>query len=128
MGAFVDTSKIDVWDDARENVIWIKRRMDFGTKSRVEDTLTQMAVSNGRAGELRFSIGAQKLALAVHNIVGWDGPDFVDPTTKRTIPCSADAIERLDPAYPLLLRAQEKIDKLNTAVKAPDGSTPDPNA
>ena len=123
MSAFVDTSKVEVWDDARENVIYVYRRMSFGIKCRVEDTLTQMALVNGRTGDIRFTVGAQRLALAVHNIVGWSGPDFVDPTTRRDVPCTPEAVERLDPSYPLLVKAQQKITELNT-----DREQDDPNA
>lgn len=123
MSAFVDTSKLEVWDETRTNKIDIKRRMDFGTKCRVEDTLTQMALKNGEVDNIRFTLGAQKLALAIHNIVGWDGPDFVDSTTKKPIACTPESIERLNPSYPLLMKAQEKIRELNT-----DEETPDPNS
>jgi hypothetical protein len=118
LSAFIDTSKVEVRDG--DNVIFIKRRMDFGTKCRVEDTLTQMALVNGRTGDIRFTVGAQRLALAVHNIVGWDGPDFVDPTTKRAVPCTPEAIERLDPTYPLLVQAQLRITELNADREVPD--------
>lgn len=118
MSAFLDTSKLEVRDG--DNVIWIKRRMDFGTKCRVEDTLTQMALVNGRTGDIRFTVGAQRLALAVHNIVGWSGPDFVDPITQKPIACSPEAIERLDPTYPLLIRAQQRITELNATQEQDD--------
>lgn len=120
MSAFIDTSKVEVRDG--DNVIWIRRRMDFGTKCRVEDTLTQMALKNGQPGDIRFTMGAQKLALAVHNVVGWDGPDFLDPTTKRPVACTPENIEKLDPNYPLLVKAQARITELNTVEDT------DPNA
>lgn len=114
MDAFVDTSKVEVTDG--DNKLYIKRRMDFGTKCRVEDTLTQMALKNGEMDNIRFTLGAQKLALAIHNIVAWSGPDFVG------VPCTQENIERLDPDYPLLVKAQERI----TALNLPRGDT-DPN-
>lgn len=125
MGAFVDTSKVAVSDDA--NTIYIKRRMDFGTKCRVEDTLTQMALKNGEVGSIHFTLGAQKLALAIHNIIGWIGPDFAGT------PCTPENIERLDPDYPLLLKVQARITELNTSKEdlsplddTRDGGTPTP--
>lgn len=122
MGAFVDTSRIAVTEG--DNTIWIKRRMDFGTKCRVEDTLTQMALQNGEAGSIRFTIGAQKLALAIHNIIGWDGPDFKrEPKDTKVIDCTPENIERLDPEYPLLIKVQEKIAELNRVRE----DAPDPN-
>lgn len=121
MSAFIDTSKVAITEG--ENTIYVKRRMDFGTKCRVEDYLTKIAVMDGKTREVQFTLGAQRLALAVHNIVGWDGPDFVDPVTKKPIACSPESIERLDPTYPLLIKAQERITELNT-----DKEAPDPNA
>jgi hypothetical protein len=117
-GAFVDTSQLAVTEG--ENTIYIRRRMDFGTQCRVRDTLTKMALKNGQPGDLSFTVGAQDLALAVHNIVGWDGPDFVDPITKKPVACSPESIERLDPKYPLLVKTQQRITELNTDTEASD--------
>jgi hypothetical protein len=107
MGAFLDTSKVAVRDGS--NTIWVKRRMDFGTKCRVEDMLTRMAIStNGnRSGEIQFTLGAQRLALAVHNIVAWEGPEF------NGVPCDQSSIERLDPDFPVFRMALDKITDLN---------------
>lgn len=116
MGAFLDTSKVAVRDGP--NTIWIKRRMDFGTKCRVEDMLTRMAISGtgSRTGEIQFTLGAQRLALAVHNIVAWEGPEF------NGVPCDQDHIEKLDPEYPVFKAALDKITELNQ----PREDTPDP--
>lgn len=115
MSAFVDTSRVAVTEGT--STIYVKRKMDFGTKCRVEDTLTQMAIKNGAVDNIRYTIGAQKLALAIHNIVGWEGPEF------GGLACTEENIQRLDPEFPPLLRAQEKINELNT----PREPTPDPN-
>lgn len=116
MSAFVDTSKIEVSDGT--NTFYIKRRMDFGTRCRVEDTMTQMAMKNGAVDSIQLTIGAQKLALAIHNIIGWKGPDFAG------VACTPENIERLDPDYPLLVQAQERITHLNL----PHAETLDPNS
>lgn len=116
MSAFVDTSKIEITDGT--NTFYIKRRMDFGTRCRVEDTMTQMAMKNGAVESIQLTIGAQKLALAIHNIVGWKGPDFAG------VACTPENIERLDPDYPLLLQAQERI----TALNVPHRDAVDPNS
>lgn len=116
MGAFLDTSKVAVRDGS--NTIWIKRRMDFGTKCRVEDMLTRMAISGtgNRTGEIQFTLGAQRLALAVHNIVAWEGPEF------NGVPCDQEHIEKLDPEYPVFKAALDKITELNQPREDP----PDP--
>lgn len=122
MGAFVDTSKVAVTDG--DNTIWVKRRMDFGTQSAVEDTMTRIAMKDGQVGEVHFTLGAQKLALAIHNIVGWKGPAFSDEATGQLMPCTPENIRRLDPAFPLLLQAQDRITQLNQ----PHKDTVDPNS
>jgi hypothetical protein len=118
MSAFIDTSKIEVRDG--ENVIWVKRAMDYGTQCRVQDTLTQMALKNGQPGNIHITIGAQNLALAVHNIVGWSGPDFVDPITSQPVACTPENIEKLHPKLPVFVLAQKRINELNTNIEAPD--------
>ncbi len=117
MSAFVDTSKLAITDG--DNTIFVKRRMDFGTKCLVEDTLTRMALKDGAVDEIQLTLGAQKLALALHNIVGWEGPDFAGT------PCTHENIRRLDDAYPLFVKAQNEITRLNT--RRPE-DTPDPKA
>jgi hypothetical protein len=101
-------------------VIWIKRAMDFGTTCRVQDTLTQMALKNGVPGNIHITIGAQNLALAMHNIVGWDGPAFTEPMTKKVMDCTPENIEKLHPKLPVFVLAQKRINELNTNIEAPD--------
>ncbi len=110
MGAFIDTSKVAVTDG--ENTIWVLRRMTFGVKCRVEDTLTRIALKDGQAGDLQITLGGQRLALSIHNIVGWEGPAFTDDQGK-TVPCTPETIERLDPDFPVFVKAREKIVELN---------------
>lgn len=105
MGAFVDTTRIPIREGA--DTFWIKPRMDFGTKCLVEDTLTRMAITDGQTGELQFSFGARKLALAIHNIVAWEGPDFTD------VVCTPENIKKLDSNYPVFVKAREEINRLN---------------
>jgi len=120
VSAFVDTTRLAVTDG--ENTIYIKPRMDYGTWCRVRDTLARMAIANGQVGELHVTTGSQELALAVHNVIGWDGPAFVDPMTKRAVPCTPENIERLERMLPVFIKAREKINEVNT------DAMPDPNA
>lgn len=117
MDPFIDTTRIPVTDG--DDTFYIKWKMDFGTKCLVEDTLTRMSFTEGTSGEIMFSVGAQKLALAMHNIVAWRGPKF------DTVPCTAENIKRLDPDYPVFVKAQEEISRRNTRQEtiAPNAST-----
>lgn len=117
MDPFVDTSRIPVREGS--DTFWIKPRMDFGTRCRVEDTLTQMALRNGQVDNIQFTLGAQKLALAIHNIVAWEGPKFA------AIACTQENIQRLDPDYPVFKKAQEEITRRNLPRETvdPNGST-----
>lgn len=112
MDPFVDTTRIPVTDG--EDTFLIKWKMDFGTKCLVEDTLTKMSIGTDKAGDLIFSVGAQRLALAMHNIVGWKGPKF------DNVPCTPENIKRLDPDYPVFVKAQAEISRRNTRQEPTD--------
>lgn len=117
MDPFIDTTRIPIVDG--EDTFFIKWKMDFGTKCLVEDTLTKMSIGTDTAGEIMFSVGAQKLALAMYNIVGWKGPKF------DSVPCTPENIKRLDPDYPVFVKAQDEISRRNTRQETtdPNGST-----
>lgn len=112
MNPFIDTTRIPVTEGS--DTFYIKWKMDFETKCRVRDTLTKMSIGASASGEIMFSVGAQELALAIHNIVAWSGPMF------DGIVCTPENIKRLDPDYPAFVKALEEITRRNTPQESPD--------
>jgi len=88
------------------NRIYIKPRMDYGTKSAVMDTLAKMNVANG-VPETQLMFGAYSVALLVRNIVRWEGPQF------EGVPCTPAIIVTLDPSEPLVELVVEEITRRN---------------
>jgi hypothetical protein len=106
-----------------ENIIYIKTKMDYGTKQRVQAAILRITAQDaGHAGETPMDMAAYQIALLVHNILKWDGPAFVD-ATGRAVPCTPANIEALDPDEPLLAAVLAEISRRNT--RADDA---DPNA
>jgi len=106
---FVDTSRVAVTEG--EDTIYVKARMDFETQSRVRDALARFGTSsNGE--EIMVTLGAQNLALMVHNIVAWEGPGFTD-AAGRPVPCTRENVGRLDPDEPIIDKVLAKINELN---------------
>lgn len=80
------------------DVIWIRPKMDFGTRSDFIDLMNK----NDR------SAGAASIALAELNIVAWQGPSFVD------VPLSPANIRALDQDESIVIKAMEAINTRNT--------------
>lgn len=117
ISAFVDTSRIPVWDDERENAIYIKPKMGYGDTTRLMDELTRMRLANGTQMDAQVMIGAYELALIKTNIVGWEGPIFGDES------CTPENIERLDPSLPLVRKTAEEIGRRNPLDRLIGGSS-----
>jgi hypothetical protein len=135
--AFVDTSRVAVTADGEidpkavtpdMDVIYIRKKMDFGTKQRVISAAMKIAAEMGKGKtdaepEAAIDVGAWQLALAQHNILDWSGPAF------GGLPCTAKNIARLDPAFPVLQRALACISERNQEAAAEAGGEPsDPKA
>ncbi len=114
---FVDTSRVAVTVDGEidplavtpdMDVMFIRKRMDFGTRSKVISAFVEVS---------GLDVGALQLALAQHNILDWQGPSF------GGAPCNAKTIAQLDPEHPLLVKALERIAERN-----PMGARPDPKS
>lgn len=100
-----------------ENTIYVKAKMDMGTRALLEDEIR----TNGKAvdeAELR-GLGSYRLLLLVHNIVDWEGPGFAD-AQGRKVPCSRENIKRLDPNEPICAMVAERIGELNRSPESPD--------
>lgn len=98
------------------DVIFIRPKMDYGTRQRVNGAaakVRQSSVGNrrqrraakarGEKIEMDLDVGAYQLALLVENVLGWQGPSFVG------FACEAKNIERLDPAEPLVAQVIQQI-------------------
>jgi hypothetical protein len=93
------------------DVIFVRSRMDFGTRQRV---ITRALKVSGAAGvAAQVDAGDFQLALAQENIVDWAGPGF------EGRPCNAATIAALDPADPLLTAALNAISRLNPGDASP---------
>jgi hypothetical protein len=107
MATFVSNERVAVTVPGNPNTIYIRAKMDFGTKNRVLDALTSIQQS----GAAEYHVGPYLTALAEANIVGWEGPDF------GGVPCTPENIARLDPDDPLVDAALNEIGKRNNQVK-----------
>jgi hypothetical protein len=87
-----------------QNIIFIRPKMDFGTKALVEDALLE-AEAGSKKSKLRW--GAYQTALLVHNVLKWSGPAFVG------VDCNEVNVRRLDPDEPLVSRVLDEIAKRN---------------
>jgi hypothetical protein len=99
-----------------ENTVYIRARMSVAVQARVQD---ELAVREGSPEAGLSGIGSYTLALLVHNIVGWEGPDFVDAAGKP-VPCTRANIERLDPDTELLQMVRDEIGARNARRTVPE--------
>lgn len=109
---FVDTSRIPVTADGEIDhslvtpdldVIYIRKKMDFGTVQKVISAMAKITGGDGAS----FDIGAYQLALAEQNILDWSGPAFAG------VPCLPKNILRLDPTEPILIATLNAIGARN---------------
>lgn len=94
------------------NTIYIKAKMDLATRSAVQDEIAAKGAGSDEV-EVR-GIGSYRMALLVHNIVGWEGPAFEGVTCNRT------NIMRLDPEEPLVEAVAAEIGERNKPKESPD--------
>jgi hypothetical protein len=122
MGKFISKERVGISEETPKgtNTIYICSKMDYGTKNKV---IGEAARISGDAPEV--DVGAYQTALLVHNVRGWEGPDFKDEHG-RPIPCTRANIEALDPDDALVGRVLEEIAARNPAPSAdPKPSVPD---
>ena len=112
---FVDDAPVAVYEtDAAapgEHVIWIKPKMDVATKGRVTSELLTLGADQKT---VEFRAGANEMALLVHNIVRWAGPEL------DGVPCDAAHIRQLDPTEPHITRVLDEIAQRNKAPASPN--------
>lgn len=129
---FVPKEKIAVTVDGGTNTIYIRGKMDFGTRQRVQSAIMHVTSGMDRAAlrNAPLSLGEANIALLVHNILDWSGPEFAG------VPCDAAHIEQLDPDEPLVDAVLAEINRRNPgkpdAADDPEGAEknalPAPNA
>jgi hypothetical protein len=94
------------------NVIYIRAKMDVATDAKVKSELVTMGADN-KTVEMR--LGENQLALLIHNIVRWEGPDL------SSVPCTVANIRALDPTEPHIVLVLDEIARRN---KRPDSPNP----
>ena len=111
---------------ADTDVIWIKPKMDFGTRQRVQGAATRVALAQqtkaqrkaakkaAKKAQMDFDVGAYQIALLTFNILSWAGPSFAG------IPCLPQNIERLDLDEPLVAMVLKEIGERNAPANADD--------
>lgn len=116
MGRFVSDDSVSVFlENDPENKVFIRSRMNQGVRSRVQSAMLQISTQANvtsvapTLAQIRSDIGSYNLALLIHNITSWVGPDF------DSVPCDREHIEKLDPQDPLLDRVLEEITNRNLA-------------
>lgn len=94
--------------DDPANCIYIRPKMDFGTKQRVQQAMLSITLGQaGHSSEVPLDMGAYNIALLVANVVRWEGPAFAD------VPCTPANIERLDSDEPLVEAVMAEINRRN---------------
>lgn len=112
---FVDQDRVPVFlESDPENIIYIRPRMDIGTKGLVQSSMlginmqaSQMTGIANSGQSLRIDVGAHNVALLIHNIVGWSGPDF-----NGTL-CLPENIKKLDDDDELVDKVLAEINERN---------------
>lgn len=112
------------------DVIFVRRKMDYGTRQRVVGAavkITEKDVKRGRAArkarkakqEAEFNVGAYQIALLVHNILEWRGPQFLG------VPLLPRNIEQVDPDDPIIKAVLDYIGEANATEADDDADTDD---
>jgi len=100
------------------NTVFIRSKMDLGTRAAVQDEIRASGIKVEQEMEMR-GIGSYRLALLRHNVLAWEGPDFLDPNG-HPIPCSRQNIALMDPNEPLVEAVAEEIGRRNQPAESPD--------
>lgn len=117
MPKFVSTERVPVQVEGDPNTIYIKPKMDYGTRQRVMSAGAHM--KQGEAGgdpTADFDLGAYNIALLTENVVGWEGPQL------DTLKCTPANILSIDPDDPLLEAVLKEINDRNKSKSAEDTS------
>lgn len=102
MAMFVTSERVPVTVD--DNTVYIRGKMDLGTRNRCLDAL---AVISPSGGSMESHLGEYATALMVNNILGWEGPAFAG------VECTPANIARLDPDEPIVEAVLAEIGRRN---------------
>jgi hypothetical protein len=117
VGHFVKANEVPVTLDGEDipnsekDVVYIKPKMDIGTKNRVTDAAYTFGGPGALSQGMHFQSGAYINALLVENIIRWEGPGF------EGVLCTPENILLLDEDSPLVVRVLEEIRERNPLVK-----------
>jgi hypothetical protein len=121
MAMFVKRETVAVFlPEDPDNIIFIRTKMDVGTRARVQDAAAKVTMKAGvQTTDMSVLIGAYNLASLTENIVAWQGPAF------DGVPCTPEHIAMLDPDEPLIDRVLTEIGTRNAkASNDPKATTP----
>ncbi len=113
--AIREFDETEIVSDKPPNVVFIRARMDVATRGKVSGELLKLG-ENGQG--LEGHLGNNNLALLLHNIIRWEGPDFVDEMG-RPIPCSPENIKKLDTNDPFIEHILDEIGERNKKRESP---------
>lgn len=103
MPKFVHEDRVAVSLENDPHIIWIRAKMDFGTRQKIYSAMAQITAGLGDQPQVGFDMGAYQMALLQHNILAWEGPDF------KGVPCTPENIGHLDPDDPLVQKTADEI-------------------
>lgn len=101
----------EVITDAAPNVIVVKARMDVATAGKVSSELAKLGDDN----KIEMHIGNHVLALLLHNVISWRGPDF------DGLPCTPANIRALPTGDPFIEKVANEIGERNKPRESPNG-------
>jgi len=122
---FIDPNQRVAVSDAKGNTVYIKAKMDAGTRAAVQDEIRAKGLDSREDLELR-GIGSYRLALLLHNVVGWEGPDFTGANGKP-FACNRYWIQHWDTNEPIYQMVSDRIAELNEPAGSPDPNSVAPN-
>lgn len=108
-------SKVPVTLDG--NTIYIKAKMDAGTRAQVQDEIAATGMAGLKETEIK-NLGSYSLALLTYNILAWDGPAFLDEKG-QPVACNRVTIAQLDLDEPLVELVREQIGLRNKPKESP---------
>lgn len=120
MPKFVSKERVPVTVEGDPNTIYIRPKMDYGTRQRVMSAGAHLRQGEqGADPSADFDLGAYNIALLTHNVVGWEGPDF------EGVECTPENISQLDPDDALLDEVLRQINDRNVsrAATSPNSRT-----
>lgn len=105
--------------DAPPNVITIRARMDVATAGRVSSEMMKLSADN----KPELHVGAHIVALLLHNILAWRGPDF------DQLPCTPANIRALPSVDgdPFIAKVANEIGTRNRKRESPNSKSPTVN-